>query len=141
VYDPHVNIDTRYLTYSNLAELFNDSDVISIHVHLDSKTNNLVDSSLLNLTKSNFALINTSRGSIVNEVDIASWIDKSRGHFYFTDVVSNELDNISESELIKKSIECSQIIVTPHIGGMTLRGQSIAYETIANQIIDYSNTI
>ena len=95
----------------------------------------------MNLTKSNFGLINTSRGSIVYEADICKWIDKSEGHFYLTDVVSDELDNISKSELIKKSNECSQIIVTPHIGGMTLKGQSIAYETIANQIIDYSNTI
>ena len=141
VYDPYVTIDPRYLTYTSLADLFKDSDVISIHVHLESITKNLIDLNLLNLTKSNFGLINTSRGSIVNEADICNWIDKSREHFYLTDVVSNELDDISESELIKKSIACSQIIVTPHIGGMTLRGQSIAYETIANQIIDYSNTI
>ena len=141
IYDPYVTIDPRYLKYTSLEGLFKDSDVISIHAHLDSTTKNLIDLNLLNLTKSNFGLINTSRGAIVNETDICKWIDKAQGHFYLTDVVTDELNDNRKSELIEKSVTSGQIIVTPHIGGMTLQGQIIAYKTIANEILNYSNTI
>jgi phosphoglycerate dehydrogenase-like enzyme len=81
-------------------------------------------------------LINTSRGGIVNEESILKWVSNSSGHFYFTDVLSDENGNIEKSILIKTASTMSQIVITPHIGGMTQQGQSIAYNEIADILIN-----
>lgn len=136
VYDPYVNIDSKYISYDNLGNLFKDCDAVSIHVHLETHTANLVNSKYLNLTKSNFALINTSRGLIVNELDVSKWIDKSPGHFYLADVLSSEQGEINENILLKRLVSSDQVFITPHIGGMTFEGQKMAYERITNKLIE-----
>jgi phosphoglycerate dehydrogenase-like enzyme len=84
----------------------------------------------------NCALINTSRGRIVNEPNIIKWLEKSEGHYYFADVLQDENGNIYNSKLLEKLHLSPQIIITPHIGGMTYQGQNIAYRDIAKLLVE-----
>ena len=76
-------------------------------------------------------IINTSRGEIVNEKDIIESLESGHLKGYATDVVDDEFGNIKNSKLIQRSKDLN-IIVTPHIGGMTIEAQEIAY----NGVID-----
>lgn len=124
-YDPYVN-SKKYKKIS-LPKLFKLSDVISIHTHVNNKTKYMVNKKLLKLSKKNLIVINTSRGEIVDEKDIVSFLRRKRIHGYATDVIENEFDNIKKSVIIK-NINKLNILVTPHIGGMTFQGQLRAWK-------------
>ena len=67
----------------------------------------------------------------MNETDIIESLENDHLAGYATDVVDDEFGNIENSELIKRTKDLN-IIVTPHIGGMTREAQEIAY----NGVID-----
>jgi len=124
-YDPRIH--TKKYRKTSLANLFRLSDVISIHTHVTNKTRYLIDKSLLKLSKKNQIIINTSRGEIVNEEDIIHYLKKKKIYGYATDVVIDEFGDVKKSIIIK-NIQKLNIIVTPHIGGMTLQGQLRAWK-------------
>ena len=64
---PSADEDALSINYVDLETLFSTSDIISIHVPLVDSTYHLVDKNLMNLMKPSSILINTSRGSIVDE--------------------------------------------------------------------------
>lgn len=123
-YDPHV-ISNKYKKVS-LRKLFQSSDVISIHAHVNNETKYLIDRKFLKLAKKNLIIINTSRGEIVHEKDIIVALKNKKIYGYGADVVENEFDNIKNSVIIKH-LNKLNILITPHIGGMTLQGQQRAW--------------
>jgi D-3-phosphoglycerate dehydrogenase len=99
---------------------------------VSSETKYLVNKKLLKHSKQDQIIINTSRGEIVNEKDIISSLNKREIAGYGADVIENEFDDINKSIIIK-NIDKLNIIVTPHIGGMTLEGQLRAWQYAVNK--------
>jgi D-3-phosphoglycerate dehydrogenase / 2-oxoglutarate reductase len=128
-----VIVDDPYKGYNNLDLLLGESDVISLHVHANDETRHMFDKKFLVCMKENSYIINTSRGEIVNEKDIIKSLESGHLKGYATDVVCDEFGNIKDSEIIKRSKDLN-IIVTPHIGGMTREAQEIAYNGIINKV-------
>ena len=123
IYDPYVNIPQ-----TSLEQMFKECDVISLHVHVTGETKYMISKKLLGLTKKDLYIINTSRGEIVNETDIVNALSTNKLTGYGTDVIENEFDDLTQSPIIKAMNEGKNIIVTPHIGGMTIEGQTRAYK-------------
>ena len=138
VYDPYKkqNFSDSFLLnyYSTLEQLFKTSDVISLHVHVTKETKYMVDRNLLGLCKNNPYIINTSRGEIVHEADIVDALDINLISGYGTDVIENEFDDLTKSPIISAMNNNRNIIVTPHIGGMTKEGQMKAYIWAINKL-------
>ncbi len=111
---------------TNLQNLISSSDVVSIHAHVNKNTKYMINKKILRYAKKKPVIINTSRGELVKEDDII-WAFKN--HLisgYGADVIEKEFDNIKKSSIVK-NINKYNIIVTPHIGGMTYQGQLRAY--------------
>jgi len=124
IYDPHVvNIGC-----DSLSDLVSKSDVISLHVHVTDETKYMFNKELLGKLKKNSYIINTSRGEIVDERAIVKSLDSGNLAGYATDVIENEFDNINNSPIVKAMRQGKNVIVTPHVGGMTYEGQQKAYE-------------
>ena len=117
----------------NLKELIKKSDVISIHAHVNNRTKYLINKKNLKVTKKKPTIINTSRGEIVKEEDIIWALKNKVISGYGTDVIENEFTDIKNSPIIQ-NIKKYNIIVTPHIGGMTHQGQSRAYSYAINKL-------
>ena len=111
---------------TNLKKLFKISDVISIHAHVNNKTKYMVSKKILKYAKKNPLIINTSRGELVKEKDIIWALKKKLISGYGTDVIEKEFEDINKSPIVK-NIKKHNIIVTPHVGGMTYQGQLRAY--------------
>ena len=94
----------------------------------------MINEKILGLSKKNPYIINTSRGEIVNEVDIVNALDKGLISGYGTDVIENEFDDLTKSPIIKAMNNNKNIIVTPHVGGMTIEGQTKAYTWAINKL-------
>ena len=114
--------------------MFRRCDVISLHVHVTDETIGIINQELFSNIKKNCYIVNTSRGEIVNEVDVVNALKSGKLTGYATDVIENEFDDLTKSPIIKAMNEGENIIVTPHIGGMTYEGQQKAYEWAINKL-------
>jgi len=128
IYDPYINYN-----YS-LEKMFKECDVISLHVHVTNETKYMINKSLLGLAKKDLYIINTSRGEIVNEIDIVNALSTKKLTGYGADVIENEFGDITKSPIIKAMNQGENIIITPHVGGMTIEGQTKAYTWAINKL-------
>ena len=134
VYDPYKSVNhPRILQTDNLESIATKSDIISLHVHVTDETNKMINKNFLKLCKESLLIINTSRGEIVDELDLINFLEKNKNAKYSTDVLSSEIHGIESNpliEFIKTNTE--QVIITPHIGGMTIEAQNMAFSHSAN---------
>ena len=97
---------------------------------MSKDTINLINKSNLKFFQNGSILINTSRGDLINEVDLIKYLKKNNKSKYGTDVLKNEILGI-KNNLVYKSSKLkkfkNRILITPHIGGMTKEAQLLAY--------------
>ena len=140
IYDPYVTITKDivngkvHIPQTTLENMFQECDVISLHVHVTDETKYMISKKLLGLAKKDCYIINTSRGEIVNESDIVEGLESGIITGYGTDVIENEFDDINTSPIIKSMNKGENIIITPHVGGMTIEGQTKAYTWAINKL-------
>lgn len=117
-FDPFVE-NIHYTKVNSITNLFNQSDIVSLHVHLSDETRELINDEVLNNTSKPVFLVNTSRGQVVNEAAIIKHLKSKKLRGYATDVLGTELEQIQNSPIIVGLGEKLNIVVTPHIGGAT----------------------
>ncbi|ORI76517.1 hydroxyacid dehydrogenase [Leuconostoc mesenteroides subsp. cremoris] len=103
-------IKENWLKQVSLDELLKTSDVISLHVIQTPQTINLINKTTLAKMKSTAILVNTSRGKLVNESDVADALNHHHLYALATDVVSKE--PIQANNPLLKAKNC---YITPHI--------------------------
>ena len=113
------------------------SDIISIHVHVTDETLGMINKDCFLKMKSNVLIVNTARGDIIVESDLIDFLVKNKYAKYATDVLANEVISKSDNSIINYSKKGNQIIITPHIAGMTCEGQAIAYNHAVQMLSDY----
>lgn len=112
-YDPFVSIETAWSIsshvkrVSDLKEIFEQADFITVHVPLTPDTKDLFDASAFSSMKDNVILINFARAELVQQEDLFESISLGKVKRYITDFGS-------ESLLNKEGIT-----VFPHLGGST----------------------
>jgi D-3-phosphoglycerate dehydrogenase len=138
--DPYQN-DNAFLEAGckkvEFEELLKLSDVISIHVHLGKETESMFNEKVFNLTKNSAIVINTSRGKIVNEEDILKALAEKKIAGYGTDVLADELDfnkKFEDNALIEYAKKNENVIITPHVGGVTFESREATDIFIARKV-------
>ena len=122
-----VKIHDPYEGYDDLDLVLKESDIISLHVHSNNETRHMINKKTLVKMKNNSYIVNTSRGEIVNEHDIIESLKSEKLKGYATDVIEDEYGNRYKSPILNGVKKGLNIIVTPHVGGMTWEGQQKAY--------------
>ena len=133
-YDPHIDPNHKvWIGTKNLSldEVLKVSDVISLHVPFTKLTRQLIDEEKLRLIKPSSILINTARGGIVDEEALANALKEGRIGGAALDVFSKEPLNSQHSKLFEG---LSNIILTPHIAGITKDSNHRVSELIATKI-------
>lgn len=145
-YDPYPNpnLDVAYVT---LDELFNTSDVISLHCPLTSSTKHLINEEAIKKMKDNVVIINTSRGGLIDSKALlyalhdkkikAAGLDvyEEEANLFFEDN-SNE---IIQDDVLALLISLPNVIITSHQGYLTEEAlDNIASITLKN-FDDYLN--
>ena len=111
-----------------LDELLEKSDVVFLHTHVTDDTRGMVDEEFISYMKEGSYLINTARGELVDEEAIIESIESGHLKGYGTDVIKDEFGDIQNSKLVEFSMNPNNnVVITPHIGGMTIEGQTKAY--------------
>ena len=97
-----------------LDELFKSSDIVSLHCPLTNETKELVNKERLDMMKPSAILINTSRGPVVNETDVAAALNEGKIAAFGADVVTVEPAKKGNPLLAAKNC-----FLTPHIAWAT----------------------
>ena len=125
---------------SSLNDLFELADIVSLHIPLTDETKNWVNSSFLAQFSRPIYLINTSRGGIANTEDMLVGLKEGLLKGLAIDVFENEdlssYTNV-EYQLIQELSTYSNVVMTPHIAGVTHESAyKIAY-LLAKKIIHH----
>lgn len=97
-----------------MDELLKESDVVSLHCPLSPDTHYLINGKMLRIMKPSAILINTGRGPLVNDQDVADALKAHRLRAYCADVLSEEPPKAGNPLL-----QCENAFITPHIAWAT----------------------
>ncbi len=119
--------------FVDLNTLLSESDFVSIHTPLTPSTRQLIGKNQLALMKPSSILINTSRGSVIDENALIEALQNKQIYAAGLDVFENE-PNI-DSNLLR----LDNVVLTPHIGSATLKTRTDMSILAAQNILDVIN--
>lgn len=121
------DLKSETLEYCELEEVLAKSDIISLHCPLTESTEGIINKDSLAKMKDGVIIINTSRGQLIAEADLAAALNKGKVAAAGIDVVSKE--PISANNPLLKAKNC---YITPHIAWAPLE----ARERLMNIAVD-----
>lgn len=139
-HDPMISSDASVWQQTGVASksldtLLAQADIVSLHVPLTDQTRNLIDGKTLGLMKQDAVLINSARGSIVDEAALAEALKSGR-------LAGAAIDVFDQEPLAAGNplADAPNLILTPHIAGVTLesnvRVSALIAERVASQLIE-----
>ena len=96
-----------------LGELLARSDVVSIHCPLTDETRGMINAAAIARMKDGAVLLNTARGAILNERDVADALDSGKLYMAGLDVLSGEPPAPDHPLAFHPRVIC-----TPHVSWM-----------------------
>lgn len=135
VFDPYIDADSLKrdgCIPTDIDFLLKESDFISIHAGLSQETEKMINKEAFSKMKRTAVLINTARGSIVNESDLYNALINR-------EIASAALD-VFEEDPIKENnplIKLDNVTITPHTAGRSPDTEMRGYIQVAQQIARY----
>ena len=129
----------NYVTVVGLPAIFDEVDILSLHLPLDESTFHMVNSEFLNSFKNPIVVINTSRGQIIDTQCLINAIEEKKVVGAVLDVFENEkLNSYSKIERKQLNFLLNQpnIICTPHIAGWTFEAREKMANYLYNKILE-----
>jgi glycerate dehydrogenase len=127
-YNPHKK-ETGLAEYTDMQTLFVQSDFISLHCPLKKDNHQFVNKTFLQLMKPSAFLINTARGQLIHEQDLADALNQQRIAGAALDVLSVEPPNENNPLLSAKNC-----IITPHTAWISREARQRIIDTTAKNI-------
>lgn len=123
-HDPYVA--SEELEAWPLERIFSDADAVVICCALTPETTGMVGAGLLRRLKHGAVLVNTSRGEIIVEEDLAGVLDERADLRVALDVLAGEVTNTHHGSPLLEFHRRGQIVVTPHMAGVAVESQGKA---------------
>lgn len=139
-FDMNVIVNTRTakqdssVKFVGLKELLAKSDIITLHCPLTDETNGLINLDALKLCKPTAILINTSRGAVINEADLAYALDN--------DIIAGAgLDVLCEEPMSADNplLNAKNCIITPHIAWAPIDTRKRLVTIVADNLSAFIN--
>lgn len=139
-FDMNVIVNTRTakqdssVKFVGLKELLSKSDMITLHCPLTDETNGLIDLDALKLCKPTAILINTSRGAVINEADLAYALEN--------DIIAGAgLDVLCEEPMSADNplLNAKNCIITPHIAWAPIDTRKRLITIVADNLSAFIN--
>lgn len=146
-YDILENIGDANARQVSLEELFEKTEVLSLHTPQTLQTHQMVNKKFIESFRNPFYLINTARGRSVVTKDLVEALKSGKVKGACLDVHEYEkssFENLQLEEIpddFRYLMERDQVILTPHIAGWTLQSKEKLAQTILNKILDWKEKI
>lgn len=123
VYDKYkTGFGDEFIKESSLEDIYNDADVLSLHLPLTDETEFWLDEERIIQFKKPIYVINTSRGKCLKLEDLLKYLQKEKILGAVLDVLENEKMNTlnhQQKTVIESLNILKNVIITPHIAGWT----------------------
>ncbi len=137
------------VTYGSLEETLADADIVSLHCPLMDSTHQMINAETLQLFKKGAMLINTSRGGLINTVDVIAALKHGQLGYLGLDVYEQEgklffqdySEDVIQDDMILRLISFPNVLITSHQGFFTQEAmEQIATITFRN-IDEFASSI
>ncbi|HNZ43671.1 MAG TPA: NAD(P)-dependent oxidoreductase [Bacteroidales bacterium] len=125
----------------SLEEVFEQADIVSMHVPLTDETHYMVDDSFINSFRKNIYIINTSRGRVLRTADLVENLKSGKVLGAALDVLEYESASFEKiglekfPEPMQYLVEAENVILTPHIAGWTVESNVKHALVLAEKIL------
>jgi D-3-phosphoglycerate dehydrogenase len=141
-YDKYkINYNDAFAKEASMEQLFEKTDILSLHLPFTPETNHLVNASFLNKFKKNIHIVNTARGKIINTASLVESMKTGKVIGACLDVLEYEslsFESIQSKDFpepYKFLINSHKVILSPHIAGWTAESNVKIATILANKII------
>ena len=125
VQDPNVSVVP-------LETVYQESDIISLHCPLTDVNRGMINKNAISQMKDGVIIINTARGPLINEADLAEALKSGKVYAAGCDVASVEPINADNPLLL-----CDNCIMTPHIAWATVEARTRLLQIAADNVRSY----
>jgi len=131
-FDPYAK-NLNGIELKSFEEVLKESDVISIHMPSTPETNGSINSTTLKLMKPDAVLVNVGRGEVINEADLIEALKAKV-------IAGAALDVRAQEPPVKGEMEeITNLILTPHVAGITKESQLRINEILVSNIMKVLN--
>ena len=142
VYDKYkTNFGNECIQESSLERIFDEADIVSLHVPLTAETERMVNDTFINNFKKNIYIINTARGKCLNTDDLVLNLKSGKVLGACLDVLEYEmtsfetLDVTMLPEAFQYLTKSDKVILSPHIAGWTIESHRKIAMVLAEKIL------
>jgi len=114
-YDPYFTSENKAYRKTTLEEVFEKSDIVSVHLPDNKLTRGMIGKNLFSKMKGGAIFVNTARASVVKREDLLEVLEKKQIRGAILDVFDNE----PPDEMDYRIIHLENVLATPHIAGAT----------------------
>ena len=120
-------------TYYTLHDLLAQADIVSIHIPLTDATHHLIDTEELSRMKPSAFLINTARGSVVNQAALIKHLQEGK-------IAGAGLDVFAEEPQVPNEfLSMDRVVLTPHIGTETIEARTAMADEAERNLVAFFN--
>lgn len=139
-YDKYLtNYSNKFAREATLEQIFEESDILSLHIPLTFETKNWVSGKFLNRFKKNIYLLNMCRGEVVNMPETIDLMGSGKLLGLCLDVLENEklttLSNQQQKDF-DYLINNKKVLLSPHIAGWTFESYVKIAQTLLSKLTD-----
>ena len=139
------NYEDENATAVTLEELFEQCNVISLHINYLPENHYFINKDVIQKIKHPFIFLNTSRGWAVNTADVLTAIKEGKIIYACFDVLEYETSRLqipSKEEwdaVLRELAENDSVLLTPHVGGQTLEAERRHAEIAVEKVLQVMN--
>lgn len=126
--EKHQDLIKQGIKFVSLDEVLSNADIITINIPLNEENKNLISKEKIRLMKKTATFINTSRAELVDMPELIKYADENK-----TFNVGLDIDAENYKDIL--SIKRNNVIVTPHIAGVTKEAVERMDIEVANNIV------
>ena len=126
--------EAGYEVADSRSAFFTDSDILSLHLPLNTETRGIVTAGDLARMKPTALIVNTSRAGIIAEGALVEALKAGRPGFAAVDVFEDEPVTNAAHPLLKMN----NVIATPHLGYVERENYELYYGLVVDQILAYA---
>ncbi len=123
-----------YAEIVSLDYLLKNSDIISLHCPLNNESDKLICNRTIKKMKDGVIIINTARGGLVNEIELAQNLKSGKVLAYGGDVLTKE-----PPEKDNPLFSCPNAFITPHLAWATVEARGRLMEIMESNIAGFVN--
>lgn len=133
-YDPYYTSDNKQHIKSTIKEVFENSDIVSVHLPANEHTKGMIGKDLFSKMKSHAIFVNTARASVVKRDDLLEVLENKKIRGAVLDVFDNEPPDETDYRIIR----LENVLATPHIAGATFEVEDRHVDIMNERILRWA---